>query len=79
MCWMVTGTPNTPKDDILGETLHLLGCLWLSAARIFEEWGPIMDNVSSIKSPSKMADFLNKLGQNFLTTKERRVAASAVA
>lgn len=62
MRWLVTGTPNTPKEELPGETLGFLGSL--SAAWIIKEWGPITDNGTIIKSSSTMADFLNKLGQN---------------
>ena len=77
--WVVTGTTNTPKEELPGETPRFLGSPWLSSAQIIEEWGPIRDNGPVIKSPSKMADFLNELGQNLLTAEERVVAASAVA
>ena len=66
--WMVTGTTNKLKEE-------LLGSLWLCSARIIEEWGPIRDNGPIIKSPSKMAHFINKLGQNCLTTEEIVAAA----
>jgi len=36
-------------------------------------------NGSIIKSPSKLAEFLNRLDQNFMTTEERVAVASALA
>lgn len=57
---MVTGTPNTPKEELPGETSGFFASPWLSTIWIIEEWGPIRDNGPIIKSPSKMADFLNK-------------------
>jgi len=47
----------------------------MNAAQITEEWGPIMDNDSIIKSSSKMAELLNKLEQTFLT-EERKITKS---
>jgi len=77
--WMVTGTSNTPEEKLLGETPRFLGSSWLSAAQIIKEWGPIRDNGPIIKSSSRITKFLNKLGQNFLATKETIVTASAMA
>lgn len=65
----------TPRGN---QTTGFLGSPWLSGTWFIEEWGPIRDSGPIIKSPSKMADFLNKLGQNFLTTEERVIPVSAM-
>ena len=67
MCWLTIRTPNTPKEQLPVETLEFLCSSWLSAAWIIKEWGPVRDNGPIIKFLSKMAEFLNKLEQTFLT------------
>lgn len=69
MFWLVIRTSNTPKEELLGETQGFLCSPWLSAAQITEELVPIRDNSPIIKSPTKMAEFLNKLGEAYLTRK----------
>jgi len=54
---MVTGATNISKEELPGETPGFLGF-----PRITEEWGLWWDDGAIIKSPSKMTDFLNKLG-----------------
>lgn len=77
--WLVTGTPNTPKDELLGENPGFLCSSGLGVAWIIEDWGPIRDNGPISKSFSKVEELLNELKQIFLKTEKRVIAASAVA
>ena len=58
MHWVVTGTPNTPEEELSREASGFLGSLWLNAVPIIEEWGPIRDDGPTTESSTKMAELL---------------------
>ena len=75
----VRGENITPLDKMIpGQIPEFLGSPYYELATIIEKWGPlrVMGNIS----PFHMADyFLEGLSKDVLITKERQLAAFAVA